>query len=294
MEYVKKILVLKELNENGETPLTKRGGIARIEVENGVSYLFLSLINFPVLNKGSYSVFIVDGSGRLFYFDLGSHPVSFSTTFNDLPDVEKGFSVGIVSLIDGLPVTLCYSKSEEITLTLNGFKKAVNEKCLELKKSEDENKSLYNDEAVATENYYTIDEQIADKLNEIKEGDENKKEESASTPFIVSEQKELDEIFNKFPPYTLLDGAFKQSKFVKITYYGEKYYVVGIVTCKNDEQFVCYGIPSVYSSAPPEELKNRCQFVPLSRFNPFGEGFFMMFQSAVTGECVLNPEIVLS
>ena len=45
-------------------------------------------------------------------------------------------------------------------------------------------------------------------------------------------------------------------------------------------------MPSVYSETPPKELDGYCSFIPLSVFDMKGDGFWMMFQDAVTGECI--------
>ncbi len=185
---------------------------------------------------------------------------------------------------------------------------------------------LYNDEAVATENYYELDEELKSKLEKINvkeneklsnaDGDatnpsQKEKETGASRadflsdeenlfagesqsqrrepqkPFYITAERELKTLFEKFPPYDNLKCYFPDSRWVKIPYSQDRFYIVGTI-CENKEQkYICYGVPEKYSATPPKELKGYCTFIPLSIFDMQGEGFWMMFQDAVSGECVL-------
>ena len=79
---------------------------------------------------------------------------------------------------------------------------------------------------------------------------------------------------------------FYDSTFVKIAYAEDKYYVVGLVKEEQKEKYICYGVPGEYSTTPPKELKGYCSFVPTSIFDMQGNGYWMMFQCAITGECL--------
>ena len=52
-----------------------------------------------------------------------------------------------------------------------------------------------------------------------------------------------------------------------------------LVSCKPDDDT---------TDTPPEEIKDACTFVPVSAFAG-DKGFFVIFQSAATGECI-KPE----
>ena len=52
------------------------------------------------------------------------------------------------------------------------------------------------------------------------------------------------------------------------------------------EKYICYGVPAPFSKEPPKELKGFCTFIPASVYDLFGNGFWMMFQCAETGECI--------
>ena len=105
-------------------------------------------------------------------------------------------------------------------------------------------------------------------------------------PYYQSAKDELDNLFRKFPTENSLSSVLPNSKFCRINYSADKYYVVGVVKEKNKEKYICYGVPSNYAEEPPKELKDYCCFLPKSIFNLKGDGFWMMFQDAVTGNCV--------
>ena len=96
----------------------------------------------------------------------------------------------------------------------------------------------------------------------------------------------MTSILNKFPPEEGLNKLFPDGKFVKINYSVDKFYVVGLIKENGKEKYVCYGVPAVYSPTPPKELAGYCSFIPLSIFDLNGDGYWMMFQDALTGKCI--------
>lgn len=185
--------------------------------------------------------------------------------------------------------------------------------------------TAYDDEAVATENYYALDREIYDKTEQLRnfeneyvrfedglshygsgqkahksQGDDNGAQDegnkccgekySEQNPYYLSVRKELDDMFGKFPEESCLQKLFPGSRWAHINYSAEKYYVVGLVKEEGKEKYICYGIPAPYSETAPAELAPYCSFVPVSLFDMKGDGFWMMFQSAQTGECILLSE----
>ena len=93
-----------------------------------------------------------------------------------------------------------------------------------------------------------------------------------------------------FPEEPALSKIIPESRWAKINYSSDKFYVVGVINENEKEKYICYGVPAKYSAKPPKELKGFCSFVPLSYFDMKGDGYWMMFQSAITGECVKPKE----
>ena len=109
---------------------------------------------------------------------------------------------------------------------------------------------------------------------------------SETNPFYLTVEKEMQDVLTRFPQETTLMNIIPNSNFVKVNYAENKYYAVGLIYENKKERYICYGVPDKYSKNPPKELKGYCQFIPLSMFTPFGDGYWMMFQDATFGTCV--------
>lgn len=70
------------------------------------------------------------------------------------------------------------------------------------------------------------------------------------------------------------------SKFVKINYDGQRYYLVGVI----GSDYICYGVPAMFSETPPKPLTGYARWLPCNASDPHGEGFWMMYQDGVSGE----------
>ncbi len=358
MEYIKKVLMLRRTDsvKENQKPLSV---LARIEIEGGVGEFYISVVNLPSSMKNvNYYATIVDNKGVVYEFDLGGRPTSFSKTFHKIPSIESGVAIGLYCTSEQIPIVLAFA-SQGNGISLEDFKKIVADKCflrfkenlkkenkdcqLENVKNEralEERKELcqeilvqYNDEAVATENYYELDEEIRQKLMCIKENDSeniffedeyvncsNKKtekekcliadgaqnekntcecqkseyleqlkteKESCINPnYYESVKEELDKIFYSHQSEERLEKIFKGSRWAKIFYSKDKFYVVGLIFEKSKEKYICYGVPSRYKKTPPKALEGYASFIPLSVFDMFGDGYFIMFQDAMSGRCV--------
>lgn len=339
MSYEKKVIVLKQTESGFACAGKTLGGIVRIETENGVSTLFLSPVNFTAKPFGEYFLFIIDGNLSLYRFPLGQRPTSLTKTFDEPLSLEKGFAAGICFINADIPILTAFQRTDDCDVSATIFKKTVTEKCIELRKQriKDEEPPVYNmrnqpnndtqeiktrenpktetpddlspydDEAVATENFYNIDEKaerFSDVLTKTPNAnknetpsknsstddcffDEKKEKYDENNPFFLTVEKELYGLLEKFPEEDSLQKMIYGSKFVKINYSAKKYYVVGIIKEKEKEKYVCYGVPATYSETPPKELDGYCSFIPLSIFDLKGDGYWMMFQDAVTGECII-------
>jgi hypothetical protein len=374
MDFIKKILVLKEIEEGFSVSGKRISGICRIEQENGVTELFLTLINAAAKDGFSYAVSVIDAKGKPFFYNLGARPTSFKTLLPQNFSIIGGVATGIFCVKENLPVTVAFAREDGFDFTLCDFKKAVAEKCLNDKKENEkqssntpttpqatkkveeieptikppyppapnpdptatppeefpspkaESQNAYDDEAVATENYYELDDEITQKLNAVKEmtyekvriedGEftftgaqkeiqsgfdfdcaQNEKDSCSSRKdtgernFYLSVRKELDKIFNEFPPENTLEKTFPKSRWARVNYSPDKYYIVGLIKEGKSEKYICYGVPAVYSENPPEELAGYCTFIPRSIFDLNGDGYWIMFQDALTGKCVTPTKV---
>jgi hypothetical protein len=128
-----------------------------------------------------------------------------------------------------------------------------------------------------------------------KERDFSIKRESASTVFPSPLRKacyyeqvrdRIDALFEKGERESLLESLMPESRWVKIHKTATQYYVVGIIGRKSMPDYMCYGLPSDFSMIPPSSLGKDARWLPLDVKNPQGKGYWLLFQSAKTGETV--------
>ena len=68
------------------------------------------------------------------------------------------------------------------------------------------------------------------------------------------------------------------------------FYVVGIIYDLDVPTYISYGVPYEKRGAPPEEIKDVCDWLPLSLDDVDGKGYYLIYQSAATGKTVIRPE----
>ena len=311
MSFCKKILILKQ-TKGGKEELIDISGVCRIEHEDDTLTLSLSLINAPFVDKGEYCCLLYLENNAPEIFSLSKKPSSLIKSFNK--KAFNGVSVGIF--------LVCENKS---TLLSFGSEEGISENAIISLFGKENCSFTYDDEAVATENYYSIEENIEKKIdfiNRAQNGNrknenskeykacEEKEKECFSTfnplqdekcakesnvytrehPYYLTAEPELEELFTKFPSDESLSQTLPNGRFCKIKYANDKHYLVGTLKEKGEVKYVCYGVPMEYSKEPPSKLKDYCSFIPLSFFDLQGKGVWMMFQDAVTGECIKKKD----
>ena len=107
--------------------------------------------------------------------------------------------------------------------------------------------------------------------------------------FYMQIKSQLDSLFNKYPQEDILQQIIVNSKWVRINYdKSENYYVLGLIY--NDEynevEYISYGMPSLDSINPPEDLKDFAQWLPLQNSAQNMLGYWIVYQDAKTGETV--------
>ena len=107
--------------------------------------------------------------------------------------------------------------------------------------------------------------------------------------YYLSVRADIDELFQNNPKDERLCAVFPSSEWVKITQ-NEKSFLVGVVYEDFKAKYVCYALPAKQGELPPDEIKDVCVFVPVSPFED-SDGFFVIFQSAMTGECIKPKSI---
>lgn len=114
-----------------------------------------------------------------------------------------------------------------------------------------------------------------------------KSKEKEKQAFYMELKPQLDKLFNTFPKDEYLTEVIPSSKWVKIEYDNTgKSYSVGVITDGEDVVYIGYGIRSVFTKSPPTSVKSVAQWMPLSFEDVKGEGYWMIYQTAATGENV--------
>ena len=107
--------------------------------------------------------------------------------------------------------------------------------------------------------------------------------------YYRSVKSEIDELFEKYPKDDSLKKSFPNSEWIRVggTEKAPEQ-LVGVVYEELTAKYICYAIPTQTPASPPEEIEKICIFVPRSLFDT-SAGWFVIFQNAATGECI-KPE----
>lgn len=317
MNYMKKMCILRQIKQGFSGDGKPLSGLIKIEQYGKNLAVEVSIINFAPLASGEYYCLLSDGKGKTEMLKLRGKSI-----FNVLSDIDiSGGFCGIVCYVKNEVVPIAYgingNRSYDWRSILNAtlppvFPRAEQEvELAETVTEEEEEASEYDDEAVSQDNYF---EEKEDASNVLRETEQNAHPESAAEkqaekeridetangdaqsvrkPFqtdpdgyYLSVKGEIDALFEKYPTDETLCKAFSCSEWVRIKGTAESpEYLVGVVYDDGRAQYVCYALAAKKGNEPPEEIKEVCTFVPLSVFSD-ADGFFVIFQSAASGECV--------
>ena len=111
--------------------------------------------------------------------------------------------------------------------------------------------------------------------------DKAQKPKLASGDFYGRMRSDIEKIFAAYPKATDLEQAMEGSRWAKIDYGENKYYVFGVLSVESVPRYLCYGVPSSNPDKPPKSLENCASYMP----TPDG-GYWIMYQDANTGVSV--------
>ncbi|MDE6356760.1 MAG: hypothetical protein K2L67_05900 [Clostridia bacterium] len=100
--------------------------------------------------------------------------------------------------------------------------------------------------------------------------------------FYERVKDEVEGLLRVYPKEEALEKTVENSKWVRITYDGDKFYVFGVIYGGQSPEYICYGVPTEQSEAPPESMRGLASFIPLSP-DERHRGYFIMYQDAQTG-----------
>ncbi|MBO5888980.1 MAG: hypothetical protein J6Q58_02445 [Clostridia bacterium] len=291
-DYAKKVIIIKEVLEkvSGSVKLVKENGSVNAQVE-----LVSKKVNLTDLIwclSGDFNAVI--GKTKDVY------------RFNFIVDSNFSFTNGASFCICDLKSKkmLCYGEFGRPCLNEYTVINYIYNIDLNDKKSEKEDiKSEYDDELIATENYYQnnyeelLFEQIDDVKNKHKE--ETSKEEIKKQPFSNEKgscrvenyeyynriENKLNEILKNHESITSLNRIIEGGNFVKIKYDKNRSYFVGKIEENKKPKYICYGVSGEYGKYP-NGFSSNAHFIPESEFNAEGIGYYFIFQCVHTGEII--------
>lgn len=319
MTYIKKMCILRQAKQGFSGDGKTLSGLIKVEQYGKNLAVEVSVINFAPLVSGEYYCLIADTKGRV--ETLALRGKSLFNILSDL-DISNGFC-GIICFVKNEIVPIAYGINGNAqydwksilnaTLPPTSSKNTEETAVTETEETTSQNTS-YDDETVAMENYYK-EQEDGQSMSEKVSGDaslENsaeKQDEEARTdapknaddtrvlhPFATdgdgyyrSIKSEIDELFSVYPKDDTLKGAFSCSEWVRVK--GDENapeYLVGVIYDDGKAKYICYALKAENKDTPPKEIKEACSFIPISVFDD-SDGFFVIFQSATTGECI-QPE----
>lgn len=128
----------------------------------------------------------------------------------------------------------------------------------------------------------------AEKSRPIRKADDYTVEEAVSSvktsaDFYTRVKPQIDKLFKSGQPFPPLESALPNTKWVRVDYDERgRYYLVGLIGEAPD--YLAYGVPGAYASSPLEGA----DFIPEKADTPTGNGYWVLFQSARTGEEIVK------
>ena len=133
----------------------------------------------------------------------------------------------------------------------------------------------------------TVTQKIEEKAQQTTQNKKVSKTKTAE-PFYKKIEKNLDELFDTHQKDEELTLLIPSSKGVSVPIEGDGYYVVGVIENDGVPDIICYGVPDKDDSNPPQNSSDCRQWMEIEKG---GRGYWMMYQSAVSGETLTTTII---
>ena len=302
MSYTKNIAVIKGTQGGFSADGGALSGLVKAERYSSELRVEVSLINFAPLSEGRYVAAISDGphtqliEGGLFE---GRSDV----------DTSKGFAAAVCFVNNGVQL-IATAVCGNFQSAVFGLKGEV-ERAEQIKKplpQKEQNSAApqvcYEDEALAEENYYEFQssdeggQPVCEDTQKKENGGKFLKDEAhfvhvekdqipidlARGGFYEKMREEVEGLLSTYPPADELCAAVDESKWVKISYGEDSFYVFGVIFSDGSPRYICYGIPAKDDCTPPASMQGLASFLGVK--TPYCAGFWIMYQDAETGASV--------
>lgn len=288
--YTKNIAVIRGLKSGFSVDGGELSGLVKAEKYGSNLKVEVSLINFAPLTQGKYVCAVSDGK---------SVCVLDGLSFDGISEVDTG---------DGFAALICFVNDDVAPVAsavCGSFHSAALGIKDEIERQENAKREVpikYEDEALSEVNYYEFGQAYKDGgavregASAQKEGNDVSQNEAAFSAkkeqpaglsgggnFYSRMKDEIEKVLSTYPNETALEEMVENSRWVRITYGDEKFYVFGVIFGGGEAQYICYGVPSENPENPPPSLQNS-SFIPA--YPEGNTGYWVMYQDAKTGASI--------
>ncbi|MDE5897347.1 MAG: hypothetical protein K2H43_06010 [Clostridia bacterium] len=310
MAYEKRVCVLKQIQRGFSADGGTLSGAVYAERLGSDLTIVPKLAGVAPLREGSYAIAVWAG-GKIYCLELGGN-----MRIPDAPSLAGGFSALLCFVkTEAQPLAYgqCGSAPRDYAALLNAFAESpqgkhkrrqteeseVREKLIVPSSEEEANarpfRPQYDDEAIASTDYYGVSESGEDAGSGVRVQEKNEAQpregdscqnDGALPPRPVGRtlayygevKEKLDDAFARFPKDERLKSIFPHSDWAC-----SNGALVGIVYEEGLPKYLC--VAAEASGTVSEEMKEHGIFVPATHFSD-EEGFYVVFQDADTGEYV--------
>lgn len=321
MRYVKKTCILRQLKNGFSADGKSLSGIVKAEQYGGNIGVELSIVNLAPTSAGEYYCVLSDQMKR--YKILPLENVRQFSFHSDM-EIASGF-YAVICFVNGAATPIAYGVCGNLpydifSLIRQAFlapEKPKNPPVnTDMPPSISKIKPVYNDELLAGENYYEKEKEayVQDTPFETcnnappesgnthqgtpqrNDPEQDAHDESVRHAFgtetdgyYQSIKGEIAALFDRFPQDETLTDAYPASEWVRLK--GEEDHpeqLFGLIYESGIVKYVCYAVPATPET--PQEIKEKAYFVPVSPLTT-DVGFYVLYQSAATGESILKQEL---
>lgn len=309
MLILKKIIIMTEYQNSNIS------GIVKFENFAGRTTCFVRILGLE--DKGE--ICIKCGEDIMYMGNM----IAGEMKFGALYDLTK--PIYIAAAYDGKIVAMGSNTGRFSASLLNGYfyqyyadkqgaKKTIQEKSKEENSQNDKKETLKSDilesdvqaerevsqndinQNESIEAKIDIDEDNSKKAESIIKSDSIDKEQKTKKrttakveePFYKQIEASMLELFEKYESEEELNLLVPDSKWVRVPVDGQSFYVVGLIYSDGKPNLICYGVPDKDDSNPPENSNDCRQWLELEKG---GRGYWMMYQSAISGQ-TLTTQII--
>lgn len=140
--------------------------------------------------------------------------------------------------------------------------------------------SVYFEPVLKTETVRETESVDAEVVTEKSADDFRFFKKQAESHFYDRVRSRMEEMLVVHPKEERLEKLIPESKWVRVAYSQDEFYVVGILTDSGKVTHIGYGVKGLRSVFPPKEAESLSEFLPTEG----DQGYWLMFQDAETGE----------